>query len=113
MPTDRSRQKTIKEAVALLKQDSDSSAESAGETIRFANLAEAIAYDVACCRASGSDEIIFCEIVLKACDVCREELHEADAVLRRLGYDEISKMLRRLARSARPKPTIQWPHRIR
>ncbi|MGC2778459.1 MAG: hypothetical protein WA418_22770 [Bradyrhizobium sp.] len=110
MVGDRERQKAIADAVAWLRQNSDQPEETTSEPIRFANLAEAIAYDVACCRAAQRDEVTFCEIVLKSCDVSREELREADAVLRALGYVEISSMLRRLARSAKSKPPRRWPN---
>jgi hypothetical protein len=72
---------------------------------RPANLAETIALLVANLRAMGSENEVLCvEIMLTVTPSHREELIEARQTLAALGYREISEVLTRLARKAKPRP---------
>ena len=81
-------------------------------------LAEHIGFLIFKLRSIGADEaelLHHIEVVLTALSTCREDLLEAEAELRQLGYVAISSTLRRLARRAPPRPSTwreKYAHRI-
>jgi hypothetical protein len=106
MPVDHERQRDVRRAVKELRAGWHDRVLMHGTPIPARNLAELIGLLVAECRARGADEVFQVEITLRAADFHREELSDAELVLRALGYVEISALLRRLARRAEPRPTL-------
>ena len=52
-------------------------------------------------RSEGIDESDGVELIVRAADMTREEIREAERVLRKLGYVAVSDRLKALARRAR------------
>jgi hypothetical protein len=102
MPIDRERQRTVREGIEQVRRMMDDAAhENADDDgVGCENLAEVIALLVAEARHAGADETLLAEITLRTISVDREALLEARQLLAALGYVEISKLLKRLARTA-------------
>jgi hypothetical protein len=77
----------------------------------FDTIAEVLAYLVTCSRTYGySEENAADHVELAACELNRDELLDAEAVLRQLGYSVVSDRLRQMARRRRREPKrIQGP----
>src|SRR5438309_2052284 len=101
--TPAERRKIIKDGVAWLAAH-DADVADDDRATPFQNFAELIAYQTAVARELGVDESIHIEIALGAVPLFKEELIEAAAILKPLGYQAVSKVLRRLARTAAPYP---------
>jgi hypothetical protein len=107
MPSDPERRKRIRSDVEWLRgQQID--LDDGSPRWPFDSLAELVAYQAERARAESLDEAEIAEVVLTASSTCREDLLEADAVLRPLGYTAISAVLRRLARRAPPRSLTRW-----
>jgi hypothetical protein len=96
--------KTLAQYRAYLKQmepvDTGSSEFAILETIP-----EILGYLVACSRADGySEEEAADHVELAACELNRDELLDAEGVLRPLGYSVVSDRLRQMARQRWRKP---------
>src|SRR5262245_25846448 len=98
------RRKLIAEGVKFAREQLANLPES-NAPCEFDNFAEAIAYQVAMARRANVDEAMLVEITLTAALPSRESLLEAEEVLRQLGYADVAKLLRRLARRAQPRPS--------
>jgi hypothetical protein len=76
-------------------------------------VAEAIGFTIYSARAKGDDrteQLELVELLLKATDTPREDIREARDLLGRLGFgDDLTGLLTRLARKAKPKPA---PYRL-
>jgi len=71
----------------------------------FDTIPEILAYLVTCSRADGySEEEAADHVELAACVLNRDELLDAEAVLRPLGYTVVSDRLRQMARQRWRKP---------
>jgi hypothetical protein len=110
MASDPERRKRIREAVTWLRGQKIEPGND-GQPLPFDSNAEHYAYIAECCRAEGHDEAETIEIVLTALSTPKEDLLEADSVLRPLGYKAISSVLRRLARRAPARPPSRWEQR--
>jgi hypothetical protein len=83
------------------------------ETGSFAildTIPEILGYLVTCSRADGySEEEAADHVELAACELNRDELLDAEAVLRPLGYSVVADRLRQMARQRwrKPKPAKQ------
>src|SRR5262249_44126437 len=113
MSADRERQQLVRDGVEQLRRMLDDPARqnAADDGVRCDNLAEIIAVLVAQARDAGSDEVLLVEIMLRVAGSHRETLLEARQVLDALGYVEISKLLKRLARTAPRRLT--WKERMK
>ena len=101
---DLERRKRIRDDVAWLREHANEIDLDAGAALPFLTWAELIAYEVEVARNDGFDEGEFGEVLLTVEPLTREELLEAEAVLRPLGYRMIAPILRRLARRAPARP---------
>ena len=71
----------------------------------FETIPEVLAYLVTCSRADGySEEDAADHVELAACELNRDELLDAEGVLRPLGYSVVSDRLRQMARQRWRKP---------
>ena len=71
----------------------------------FDTIPEILGYLVTCSRADGySEEEAADHVELAACVLNRDELLDAEGVLRPLGYSVVSDRLRQMARQRWPKP---------
>ena len=71
----------------------------------FDTIPEILAYLVTCSRADGySEEEAADHVELAACELNRDELLDAESVLRPLGYNVVSDRLRQMARQRWRKP---------
>ena len=76
-----------------------------GKFAIFDTIPEILAYLVTCSRADGySQEDAADHVELAACELNRDELLDAEAVLRPLGYTVVSDRLRQMARQRWRKP---------
>ena len=76
-----------------------------GKFAIFDTIPEILGYLVACSRADGySEEEAADHVELAACVLNRDELLDAEAVLRPLGYTVVADRLRQMARQRRRKP---------
>ena len=76
-----------------------------GKFAIFDTIPEILGYLVACSRADGySEEEAADHVELAACVLNRDELLDAEAVLRPLGYSVVSDRLRQMARQRGRKP---------
>ena len=77
---------------------------------------EIIGYLIHSGRSIGADQaetLDMVELLVRSTDMWREEIREAHDVLARLGYGpDLSLLLTKLARNAKPKPP-SWIERIR
>jgi hypothetical protein len=102
MAVDRAMVKQVRQQIA--------EAEAAGydpdiEHLRpLASLAELLAYMLEVERRAGDEElgVDLAELLIRVADIDREQVREAEGVLRGLGYAALSARLRKLARRARP-----------
>lgn len=99
------RRKLVREAVAWLREHEANHADDADHDgpVPFRSFAEAIAYYVAVARERGVDEAAFIEIVLTVVQLNQESLLETADVLAALGYRDVDRLLRRLAKRAQPR----------
>jgi hypothetical protein len=105
MPADRERQRQVREAVTQLRARLDEPGN--GDYAPFdqaEDLAELLGLVIAVARAKNQDEALVVEVLLSAVSHCREDLAEAEHVMRLLGYREVAPVLRRLGKRAEPRP---------
>jgi hypothetical protein len=105
MAIDRERRERVRQAVAWVRQHADYY-DRIGEDV-FAEAktpAEVIALYIAYCRAQGGDEVFEVEVLLRACDLPREMLQDIERVMAPLGYRDVAGVVRRLIRTAAPRP---------
>jgi hypothetical protein len=106
MAIDRERRERVRQAVAWVRQHADVDDRVYGEDVfsQAKTPAEVIALYIAYCRAQGGDEVFDVEVLLRACDLPREMLLDIERVMAPLGYRDVAGVIRKLARSAPPKP---------
>src|SRR3954447_18082649 len=84
---DMERRKRIREQVEWLRAHAnETSLDDDGVALPFLTWAELIAYEVELARAEGFDEGEIIEVLLTASSLTREDLLEAEAVLKSLGF---------------------------
>jgi hypothetical protein len=71
-------------------------------------LAELIGYLATVAREKGWDEVEVVAAFVKVGTPCREDVHEAEQLLRQLGYTAVCDHLRKIARHLQPKPPGRW-----
>jgi hypothetical protein len=71
-------------------------------------LAELIGYLATVAREKGWDEVEVVAAFIKVGTPCREDVHEAEQLLRQLGYAAVCDHLRKVARHLEPKPPGRW-----
>jgi hypothetical protein len=99
----RERQRAVRQAVLAVRANMGSPIGDDALRASYAqasDLAELLAIVAAEARAQGGDEVTWAEVVLRAADVTRETMLEAESTLALLGYARIAALLRRLARRA-------------
>jgi hypothetical protein len=96
--------KTLAQYRAYLKQMGPVETASSGFAI-LETIPEILAYLVACSRADGyGEEEAADHVELAACELKRDELLDAESVLRPLGYSVVSDRLKQMARQRWRKP---------
>jgi hypothetical protein len=96
--------KTLAQYRAYLKQMGPVETASSEFAI-FDTIPEVLAYLATCSRADGySEEEAADDVELAACELNRDELLDAEGVLRPLGYSVVSDRLRQMARQRWRKP---------
>jgi hypothetical protein len=103
MPANRERQRMVREVVSAVRENMAGPIEDDALRAAYAqtnNLAEVLAVLAAQARAEGGDEATWAEVVLRAADISRETMVEAESVMSVLGYSKLAALLRRLARRA-------------
>jgi hypothetical protein len=88
MPVDAA---TMEQALAMAALVPDS-----GEFAELETREEVFGYLIAYARAEGADEVELCEIAARAAGMSRDERRRAASTLKRLGYHQVSDMLRHL-----------------
>jgi hypothetical protein len=71
-------------------------------------LAELIGYLATVAREKGWDEVEVVAAFVKVGTPCREDVHEAEQLLRQLGYTAVCDHLRKIVRHLAPKPPGRW-----
>ena len=96
------------EQVARLRRLADARpAESTEDLQELQTSAEVIAYTIAQCRVIGEDEADAIELLVRATDMYREDIAEAEKLLRKLGYGLVCDRLRVIAKKAKHGPPRQ------
>ena len=71
-------------------------------------LAELIGYLATVAREKGWDEVEVVAAFIKVGTPCREDVREAEQLLRQLGYTAVCDHLRKIVRHLAPKPPGRW-----
>ena len=87
-------------------QQATEGAEPSNDLAELETIPEVIGWLVACARAKGSDEVDCVELLVTCSNLDKDQLRDAERVLRPLGYVRVAELLKRMARSRkrRPKP---------
>jgi hypothetical protein len=104
MPIDRERQQRVREAVEYLRQHEDDRIDGEDIFREARTISEVLGLNTAMCRARGGDEAFEVEVLLRASGLPRETLLEIERVMTPLGYRDIAAVVRRLIRTAKPRP---------
>ena len=75
---------------------------------RIRTLAELMGYLATVAREKGWDEAEVVALFIKVATAYCEHVHEAEELLRQLGYTAVCDHLRKIARHLRPKPPGRW-----
>jgi hypothetical protein len=102
----------IAEFVLALKEEADKLPDS-GELAELDGLAEIFGYAIALARSEGVDELFAIEVLVTAVKPYARSVREAARVLQKLGYVDVSKLLRRLAYKCPKRKASVWAQRSR
>jgi hypothetical protein len=108
MLNDPERRRRIREKVELVRKHADDWRGDPSDSFNQAKtIPEVLALLIAFARAEGRDEVEETEVLLRLVDLSRAELLDIETTMAPLGYGAVAGVLRRLARTAKPRPPTE------